>query len=298
VNVTPKPYQFSEIKEHLLQSRIVAQTFKIKVQQPISRSDHSERFAVVYATDSDDFFGGLAALANHLQLHGETPRFILVGIGYDNAGAAALLRQRDLHTHAIRRLYQEETQQLADSPLVSGMDDLKVITHTTDASEFLRFIRVELIPFIDANYPTLIGENNYTGYSAGGSFGLYTLFTRPDTFQRYILGSPATSYSGHHFGIELASAFIQSGQAMDSKVFISVGELEEFQRGFGQFELVTGYFLLTKYLMKAAIPGLNLTTRMFPGESHATAWSAAFSHGLKTLFGPVDQVPFWPDYLK
>jgi uncharacterized protein len=183
----------------------------------------------------------------------------------------------------------------ARSPLVSGVEDLKVITHTTDAQEFLQFIRDELIPFVDSRYPTLPAENNYFGFASGGAFGLYTLFTRPDTFKRYILGSPTTSIRGQHFATELVDAFIRSGKSVDARVFLSVGELEEFDRGITQLDLVTGLYLLTKRLGQAAIPGLEWTMRVFPGETHATAWTLAFNHGLKTLFGPVDQVPFWPD---
>ena len=298
MNARDTSFQSHEIEEHSVQSNVVAQTFKIKVKQPISRADGSERFPVLYATDSDDFFGGLATVASVLQVLGEAPRFILVGIGYDDARAAGVLRMRDFYTHATRRLFQAEIEQMAVSPLVGGVADLKAITQTTDATEFLHFIRDDLMPFVAAHYPVLPNDYNYYGYSAGAGFGLYTLFAQPDTFRRYILGSPGTSYNGHHFGIEMAKAFMKSGQAMDAKVFISVGEFEEFKRGHGQFDLVTGYYLLAKFLKQSDIPGLDLTLRLFPGETHATAWTLAFSHGVRTLFGAVDQVPFWPKFLK
>jgi predicted alpha/beta superfamily hydrolase len=185
-------YQGHGTTEHLIRSRAVDQTFRIKVWEPIRT--HGERFPVVYATDSDEFFDGLAALANSLQLHGETPRFVLVGIGYENSRAAGLLRLRDFWPHAIRCLYRQELTELSNSPLVEGISDLRVITETTDATEFLQFIRGELMPFIAAKYPTEEGHHTYFGYSAGAGFGLHTLFKQPDTFKRYILGSPATSY--------------------------------------------------------------------------------------------------------
>jgi hypothetical protein len=47
------PYQAHEIEEHLIQSNLVAQRFTIKILQPVSRTDCSERFPVLYATDSD-----------------------------------------------------------------------------------------------------------------------------------------------------------------------------------------------------------------------------------------------------
>jgi uncharacterized protein len=285
-------------EQHLLRSSRVSQTFKISVFQPMRRADASEHFPVLYVTDADDFYGGLAAIARILQLLGEAPRFILVGIGYEDSRSAVVLRMRDLFPHAVRKRFHTEILDILNSPLVTGIKDPKAITDTTDAGDFLEFIREELFPFIAAKYSVLPNDNNFAGYSGGGGFGLYTLFNKPDTFRRYILGSPATSHTGHNFGIEFAQAFIQSRRTMDTNVFMSVGELEEFKKGQDQFDLVSGYYLLSKFLKRAQISGLTLSSKLFLGETHATAWTLAFTHGVKALFGAVDQVPFWPKFLK
>jgi uncharacterized protein len=292
------PFQVHEVAEHLLDSHRVAQTYRIKVWRPMSNTDDSERFPVLYATDSDEFFGGLASLAAALQVHGEAPRFILVGIGYKESRAAGLLRMRDFFSHSDRALFEWEIRQLAESALVDGVRDLQAIMQTTDASDYLGFVRDELLPFINQRYPTRPDENSYFGYSAGGGFGLYTLFTKPDTFGRYILGSPSTSYSGRNFAMRLAESFLAAGSGLAAKVFMSVGELEEFKSGHERFDLVSGYYHLAKFLKSASIPGLDLKTRVFAGETHATAWSMAFTHGVQQLFGPAGQVPFLPDFLK
>jgi predicted alpha/beta superfamily hydrolase len=291
-------YRWIELQEHLIESQHVPQTFKLRVQIPMCRADGSERFPVLYAADSDDYFEALARQAAMLQLHGEAPRFILVGVGYENPRSADALRLRDLFTHSIRSHFRTTIEQLLTSPLVEGVDSIKTIVESTDASDFLRFVRAELIPFIEAHYPTVADENTYFGYSAGGTFGLFTLFTQPETFKRYILGSPGTSCEGHNFAIELAQAFFRASRRLDAKVFMSVGELEEFKKGLDRFDLVSGCYQFAKYLKQAAISGLDLTFKMFPDETHATAWTRAFNHGVKTLLGSVDQVPFWPDYLK
>ena len=291
-------YHPAETQDHLLESRLVAQTYRITVLVPMRRGDGSERFPVIYATDRDDLWGGLATIANSVQLLGEAPRFILVGIGYEPAGAAAVLRWRDFGTHDIRARFEKELRQVADSPLVTGLADFDLVTRTTDANDFLRFIREELQPFINHRYPTLPDDSNYFGYSAGGTFGLHVLFTQPHVFKRYILGSPGTSYCGDQFALELVERFRKTGASLQAKLFMSVGELEEFNRGLGQFDLVSGFIALAKCLQSKPLPGLDLTLRMFPQETHATAWAPAFSHGLRALLGSVDQVPYWPDYFK
>lgn len=291
-------FQVHEVSEHLLASKRVDQTFRIKVWRPISRVDNTERFPVLYATDSDELFGGLSSLATALQVHGEAPRFILVGIGYEEARAAGVLRMRDFFTHENRSLFEWEIRQLAESDLVDGVRDVQAVIQTTDASDYLAFIREELIPFIDKSYPTQVRDNSYYGFSAGGGFGLYTLFTKPETFSRYILASPSTSYKGQNFAVSLVEKFIASRAPLAAKVFMSVGELEEFKAAHERFDLVSGYYRLAKFIKAASIPGLDLTTRVFVGETHATAWSMAFSHGVKALFGSAEQTPFLPDFLK
>lgn len=291
-------YRLNERVEHLIPSKIVRQVFKINVMLPIRRADGSERFPVVYASDADDFFGAYADIANLLQLHGEIRRFILVGIGYENSRAAGLLRMRDFHTHEVRAYFQRETKEFAKSPLVAGIGDLASITQTTDANDFLEFIRTELMPFVEPKYPTIPGDTNYCGYSAGAGFGLHVLFNHPETFSRYILGSPTTSYRGHHFGNQLVDAFRRTERVMNAQVFVSVGELEEFKRGLMDFDLVSGYCLLVKNLLDNPIHGLNLVTRQFSGETHASAWAPAFSHGARSLLGSIEKPQFWPDYFK
>lgn len=290
-------YQIHGITEHLIQSSVVAQTFRIRVLRPVSRIDESERFPVLYVTDGDHFFDALTNIALSLQNSGETPRFILVGIGYANARGIGLLRARDLYTHEFRMRLRPLLQHAVNAPLATEADDLETITETTDATEFLQFIRKELIPFIDIHYPSVPHDNNYFGYSAGAGFGLYTLFTKADTFKRYVLGSPTVSYGGYHLGIEMAQSFTRAGGAMDARVFLSIGELEEYDVWLQAFEFVTGYYSLAKYLRESPIPGLNLTTRLFPGETHATAWMLAFSHGTKAVFGPAGQVPYLPKFI-
>jgi predicted alpha/beta superfamily hydrolase len=290
-------FRWREITEHSIESRFVGERFQVKILQPARRSDGSECFPVLYTTDADDHFGGYADLATQLHNHGEAARFILVGLGYRNPRLSGVLRMRDFFSHANRALLQSEIQQLIDSPMIGGLDDVAALLQKSDATQFLQFITEELMPFVNAEYPTVPGDANYCGYSAGGGFGLHVLFSRPDTFKRYILGSPATSYAGQNFAVEMAKVLVESGRPVSAQVFMSVGELEEFKKGFGPFDLVTGYYHLAKFLNAASIPGLDLKLRVFAGETHATAWPLAFVHGVKRLFGAAD-VPYDPEFLK
>ncbi len=53
----------------------------------------------------------------------------------------------------------------------------------------IRFLKDELIPFVDKNYRTNAYRILY-GHSVGGLFTMYTLFNNPDLFTAYLAGSP------------------------------------------------------------------------------------------------------------
>src|SRR6516165_10617906 len=111
-------YLTPSISEHLIRSAAIDQTYRIRVFQPIRSSKHKEKFPVIYATDGDHFFGGLADIANQLQLMGDIPRFIVVGIGYENTRAGYLLRMRDFFPREIRLPFHDIIASLAEAPLI------------------------------------------------------------------------------------------------------------------------------------------------------------------------------------
>jgi len=237
------------------------------------------RLPAVYATDADELFDGLATLAAALQGAGEVAPFILVGIGYERSNHAELLRLRDFLTPAIRTHLRPLIERAAfESGAPPG--GLQEISETTGAAEFLQFIREELIPHIEGHHPAKASARGYFGYSAGATFGLYTLFKAPDTFEKYLLGSPSTSYGGHHYGIDLGNSWTEQ-QTSDALIYLSVGELEEEGTERAPFELVTGFHKLVQFLNGAARPPFRVQAEVFPKETHATAWALAFARGLR-----------------
>ena len=59
------------------------------------------------------------------------------------------------------------------------------------AKKFLSFINNNLKPLIESKFNIDNLNQSYCGFSFGGLFGLYTLFTSTESFQRYVIGSPS-----------------------------------------------------------------------------------------------------------
>lgn len=268
-----------EVETHLIESKIVDQTFEIYVQVPWHRTDGTERFPVLYLTDS---YGSLAFddTTAIMQLGGDVPRFIAVGIGYKMGSRAHALEIR------TRDLTQVEGE--SDSPrlstFVEGVPSPELDRSSGGAPDFLRFIREELQPFIDEKYPTDPEDRGYWGDSLGGLFGLYVLFNQPDTFNRYIIGSPSIWW-GDKAIMEDAKAYIESNDRLDAKVFMGVGALEELGgTEASDAAMVTNMFQLEQLLRSANLEGLQLTTHLFPNETHTSVIGMNYSRGIQAVY--------------
>lgn len=273
-----------EMQTHLIESKYVDQTFEIYVQVPWCKEDGSERFPVLYLVDS---IGGMSFKDTTMimQLGGDVPRFITVGIGYkmDSFIHGLEIRQRDL-THV---------EGGKDEPNLSAffkdVPKLNLKKKSGGASDFLKFIRQELQPFIDENYPSMPEDRGYWGDSLGGLFGLYVLFNAPDTFNRYIIGSPSIWWEDRAI-MKDAQAYIDSHDSLNAKVFMAVGALE----GMGDAEtvkaaMVANLFRLENMLRAANLSGLELTTHLFPNETHTSVIGMNYSRGIQTVYTRPEQ---------
>ena len=285
-----KPLYRPKVDTHLIESQYVDQTFEIHIAQPVMKKDGSEKFPVLYATDANMNFGALQAFSYSMQ-GTLIPRYILVGIGYPgdiDSSHAGILRERDLsllpdppRTEAVRKIKEILASQIESSEA----PDMDSVNLHNGADNFLKFIRSELIPFIEKHYPVELNERAYYGYSAGARFGLYSLFNEPGTFNRYILGSPALSFFGQDVMFSQAHEFIKSGQALNANVFLSVGGKEQFEPAYAAVDFCSDHYKMAKILRAGNIPGLECTSKIFPDEVHATAWAPTFIHGVQAVFG-------------
>ncbi len=99
------------------------------------------------------------------------------------------------------------------------------------ASNHLQFIRNEVIGYVEENYQADPGERTYFGYSLGGAFGAYILLAKPNTFERYILGSPAIGPSRVEYMDNLEAETVDEASNLRVDVFVTIGELEQSKMG-------------------------------------------------------------------
>lgn len=279
-----------EMQTHVIKSKFVDQTFEIYVQVPVSKEGGSERFPVLYQVDCSKrvAFGDITS---NMFLFGDVPRFIMVGIGYkmDSPIQGLEIRQRDLTQVEVS---SDEPSIPSLSVFFKDTPELKLKKKSGGAADFLKFIRQELQPFIDKNYPTIPEDRGYWGDSLGGLFGLYVLFNAPDTFNRYIIGSPSIWW-GDRAIMKDAKRYIDTHDSLNAKVFMGVGALEEtLDPELVKSAMVTNLFQLEGMLRRADLNGLVLTTHLFPNETHTSVIAMNYIRGIQSVYTR-PEIPFF-----
>ena len=150
------------------------------------------------------------------------------------------------------------------------------------AKEFLSLLVDELRPRLAAEY-RFSGEHALIGHSAGGMFAAYSLFTRPDAFQKFIIGSPyLDGVSGAVFKAE--SEYAESHDDLDAEVFLAAGEMEAEE----YFVAISGNLESTARLSRTLTvrhyPSLLLSTRFFAGKNHYTVLPDVIIGGISYLW--------------
>ncbi|MCW8803043.1 MAG: alpha/beta hydrolase-fold protein [Ignavibacteriaceae bacterium] len=249
-NINSRQYSLYNTTEEYIFSELVADTFHVMVSVPDGYYSGDKRYPVLYVLDGDVAFGMAASIARYLQIGENIPELIVVGIGYGAIDKSAGKKRR--------RDYRP--------------------TQAGDAENFLNFISSQLIPYIDSKYRSIPGDRIINGYSIGGLFALYTLFTKPETFNRYIVGSPYLIWDNYLiFSYEKNSP--DKISEMKLSVFISVGSEESDEKYFNPIDK------LVTQIQERDYSGLKLEAKVFDGSTHLMGPPESLTHGLISVFG-------------
>ncbi|HTY11475.1 MAG TPA: alpha/beta hydrolase-fold protein [Bacteroidota bacterium] len=233
-------------------SMIVNQEFNLYVNLPRDYQDSARTFPVIYLLDGQWDFPLVQAIFGQQYYDGFVPSAIVVAVAWGgNNPNYDMLRVRDLTPTAPKELPQ------------SG-----------NAPNFLKFIKTELIPFIDARYRTKKDDRTLMGSSLGGLFTLYALFQETSTFQRYVLTSPAIGWDNNAIaGFE--KNYTPAKTLHPVKLFMAVGGLEGNESSFEKF---------AADLKAKKLEGLEIETRVLEGTGHSGGKAEGYTRGLQFVF--------------
>ena len=236
-------------------SSIIDDDFYIYISLPDGYEESVKKYPVLYVLDGDISFGMAASIARYLQFGNSIPELIIVGIGY-----GALKKSK-----GNARIRDYTISNRRNRPGSGG------------APKFRKFLQEELIPYIDDEFRTEPDDRILNGYSMGGLFALYSLFTEPDLFNRYIIGSPHLSWDNFRIFSVQEEAFNSIGD-IDARMFISVGSEQSQETYFDPIDKMVRLF------EEKAYESLKLYTKVFDGGTHLVCPPEALSYGLVSVF--------------
>lgn len=251
---------------------ISGRTYQVFVALPPSYIDNpTRRYPVLYVTDADYAFPLIRQIARRLNGHGSRiDEFILVGLSYAIGDEGMPSRRRD---------YTPTAAGAAGAP--SGG------SHGMGAAYTL-YLRDQVLPFIANRYRTNEGSRYFLGHSYGGLLGTQILFTQPDLFSGYILGSPSYWYDSHYMD-HMESAFAAANQDLPARVYMYVGQYEDMKPGdpryATRYNMVADARRMAQALRSRNYPSLHLNLDVHEDEDHLSVAPGGFTRGLKYLLG-------------
>jgi predicted alpha/beta superfamily hydrolase len=148
---------------------------------------------------------------------------------------------------------------------------------TGQASEHLAFIRNDVVNYVESEYKIDTTRRTYFGYSVSGTFGCYILLTHPNTFQNYILGSPAPLFDDQ-FAHEYMPILQAIPDTLVANVFLSVGSDEAP-------EYVENAFSLMRFLKSRKANKSRMDFKVIASADHGFAFPMSAMQGLYWLAG-------------
>lgn len=254
-------YQFISAQEvaipgtqtkRITSSIVVGQEYQLQIMLPRDYAKSEKLYPVVYLLDSQWDFPLVNALYGEQYYDGFVPPMIIVGVtwGGDNPDPERL-RARD---------YTPTT--LKGSPQTGGAD------------KFLSFMRDELFPFVEKNYRTDKTDRTLVGCSLGGLLTMYSLFTQPEMFQRYIAASPASNWDNDVL-YRFEKSYAELPSRRPAKLFLCVGGVEV---------TVPGFQKLTASLQGRHYPSLQMESRVLENTGHSGTKGEGYARGLQFIF--------------
>jgi len=265
---------------HALTSELVGDTFEISILAPPEGVDGP--LPVIFCTDANNCFGAAANIVTMLTLGGEIPPALLVGVGYpigNDFQDFIRLRTRDF-SPSDDAFQAAQMKLMAEREIVCG-----------GAEKFLGFLTTELRDWLGDRFP-IGADHTYVGDSMGGLFGTYVLLNSPQAFNRYVIGSPWLCWD-HPISFGFESDYASAHDDLPATVFMAAGGDEHvlypnlpepIRPIFADADTANLTQQMSDKLVARGYPGLNLTTRVLPDETHFTIMGALIAQGLRVVF--------------
>lgn len=197
----------TSINEHAMTSQFSEQERHITVQLPTGYFERpDQRFPVLYILDGENNLEFTNIVAKFMSDDGQIPELIIVGL------------------HAGETRGADYSPEFVTENAPAG-------TVPGEATQFLKYIDMELLPFIDQTYRTT-SYHMLSGHSLGGLFSTFALIEKPTLFQGYFAQSPFFNARISASFVERMTTLMKENPDLQSSYFITLGDEPNLEAGF------------------------------------------------------------------
>ncbi len=251
------------VQLYTIYSKLLGEKRQVRIQLPAG-NDNYTAYPVLYVLDGEAQMNLVTGQVQYLsESYKVIPDMIVVGI--DNID-----RMRDLTPSHTDVGPDGKTDTSARSPY----------KNTGGGEKFLRFIKQEVMPFIESRYKTAPFKI-LSGHSLGALMAAYCLVYHPDYFNAFIAISPSFQWDNKAL---LGQVSVMSFDKEEKKRFLFFSDANE-DAAFHQNQILFDSILQQK-------KGTLAYKRMFyPEESHISEPVKAFYDGIRFLY-PAWHLPY------
>lgn len=238
--------------KQITSSLVAGQEYQLQVMLPGGYANSTKTYPVVYLMDSQWDFPLVSALYGEQYYDGFIPQMIIVGVTWGGVKPNPdSLRARDYTPTNVK-----------GTPQSGGAD------------KFLSFMKDELFPFVEKNYRADKNDRTLVGCSLGGLFTMYSLFTHPEMFQRYVAASPAFMWDNDVL-YQYEKKYAENKSNPPAKLFMCIGGVERS---------VPNFQKLTKFLNDRHYQSLQIESRVLENTGHSGTKGEGYARGLQFVF--------------
>ncbi|MDC8002857.1 alpha/beta hydrolase-fold protein [Aureisphaera galaxeae] len=226
-------------------------------------------YPVLYLLDGRMHFDAIAATLNH-NSPAWIPSMIVVGISNREN------RNRDLTTSKVthRRGFPFRGE--------SG-----------EADKFIQFLKDELIPYIDATFPTL-DYRTLVGHSYGGLFTINAFLKHTDLFNNYLAIDPSLDWDNQKL-LKESKGILKKKTFDNTSLFITLANgLFRFREDLNVYNVMTdttdvslgmrSNFDFIKTIQSAKKDGIKFSWKLYENQIHGTVPLISIHDGLREIF--------------
>lgn len=259
------PYVLKDTQVWTVPDPVSGRDYEVFVSLPASyEAEPQRRYPTLYVTDADYSFPILRQIARRVNLDGPVlEEFILVGLSYAKGEGGAASRSRDY------------------TPVPCKPESRCDLVHGGGGA-YQAYLKDQVLPFIEGRFRADPEARVLLGHSYGGLLGAQILFTDPQMFQAYVLGSPSFWFGQRHI-MKMEADYARTHTDLPAEVFMYIGAFETpgpTPRHASRYDMVGQMAAMEQALKSRRYPSLNLQSTVLDDEDHLTVAPAGFTRAL------------------